>query len=105
MLEASLRSRSGSVARRDRPCDDWTREDADLNTELNRITTNVSVYTPYREYTIATDPPSPTALGPTQMGVALAQEPPWSVVALALLVILAMGAHWWGRWMRRQAGS
>jgi hypothetical protein len=83
---------------RDRPCDDWTQDpDAEPDTEHNRISTGGSVYAPYREYTIAPAPPSPTALGPTAVGVTLAQEPPWAVIGLAVLVISAAAARWRGR--------
>jgi hypothetical protein len=83
---------------RDRPCDEWIQDAAaEPNTETNRISTGGSVYAAHREYTIAPAPPSPTALEQTGMRVALAQEPPWAVIGLSLLVISAGVAHWRGR--------
>ncbi len=82
---------------RARPCQEWTEDSgATLDATHNRITSN-AVIDVHSEYTIAENRPSPTALRITDTSVMLAGESPWAVVGLAVLAILAAGAHWWQR--------
>jgi hypothetical protein len=89
---------------RERPCQDWTEDTgATLDTTHNRITGS-AVTDPHREYTIAPTQPSTTAVRIRDFGLQLAQEPPWMVAGLGVLVILAAVAEWWRqRLYRREA--
>jgi len=82
---------------RARPCQEWTQDtDAILDATHNRITSSTATDV-HGEYTIAEERPGPTALRMTDTSVMLAGESPWAVVGLAVLAILAAGAHWWQR--------
>jgi hypothetical protein len=89
---------------REHPCQDWTEDTgATLDTTHNRITGS-AVTDPHREYTIAPTQPSTTAVRIRDFGLQLAQEPPWMVAGLGVLVILAAVAEWWRqRLYRREA--
>jgi hypothetical protein len=87
---------------RERSCQDWTQDiGANLNVSINYLTSSL-VRAAHREYTIAPATPSPTALDVTSFGLTLAHEPPWAVIGLALLFILATTAEWWARRGRRR---
>jgi hypothetical protein len=79
---------------RERPCQEWTQDNATLDMATNRITSSY-VYDPHREYTIAPAEPSPTQLGLTAFRADPSLGLPWQIAGLILLILLTVAMNWW----------